>query len=51
MTASGPRLIEHREQRLVATFVELADTLIADFDVVEFLAGLTERVVELGLSS
>lgn len=51
MTASGPRLIEHREQRLVATFVELADTLIADFDVVEFLAGLTERVVDLGLSS
>jgi GAF domain-containing protein len=39
-----------REQRLVATFVELADPLVEDFDLVEFLATLTDRVVELGLA-
>jgi GAF domain-containing protein len=36
-----------REQRIVATFVELADTMVADFDVVEFLHRLAERCVEL----
>jgi GAF domain-containing protein len=36
-----------REQRIVATFVELADTMVADFDVVEFLHRLSERCVEL----
>lgn len=36
-----------REQRLAATFVTLADTLVADFDVVDFLGLLTERAVEL----
>ena len=36
-----------REQRIVATFVEFADTLIADFDVVEFLHRVAERCVEL----
>lgn len=40
-----------RERRLVETFVELADTLVEDFDVVEFFASLTERVVELGIAS
>ena len=40
-----------REQRLVETFVELADTLVEDFDVVDFLASLTERVVELEIAS
>ena len=39
------------EQRLVETFVELADTLVEDFDVVDFFASLTERVVELGIAS
>ncbi|MET0233291.1 MAG: GAF and ANTAR domain-containing protein [Kibdelosporangium sp.] len=33
--------------RLVETFVELADTLIDDFDVLEFLHLLTDRCVEL----
>lgn len=37
--------------RLVETFVELADTLVEDFDVVEFFSSLTERVVELGYAS
>src|SRR6201996_5276624 len=38
---------QDREQMLVATFVELADTLVADFDVVEFLHGLADRCVRL----
>jgi len=32
-----------REQLLVTTFVDLADTLVADFDVIDFLHGLTEH--------
>ncbi len=40
-----------RERRLVETFVALADTLVEDFDVVEFFSSLTERVVELGTAS
>jgi GAF domain-containing protein len=36
-----------REQRIVETFVELADTIVEDFDVVEFLHRLAERCVEL----
>ena len=36
-----------REQRLVEVFVELADTLVEEFDVVDFLQMLTERCVEL----
>ncbi|WP_253829646.1 GAF and ANTAR domain-containing protein [Prauserella aidingensis] len=36
-----------REQRVTDTFVELADTLVAGFDTVEFLHTLTERCVEL----
>lgn len=35
------------EHRLVQTLVELADTLVADFDVVDFLHTLTARCVEL----
>lgn len=36
-----------REQRIVETFVELADTMVDDFDVLEFLHRLAERCVEL----
>ena len=36
-----------REERLSRVFVELADTLVSGFDVVEFLLMLTERCVEL----
>jgi GAF domain-containing protein len=36
-----------REQRLARTFVELADTLVDEFDVIDLLALLVERSVEL----
>lgn len=36
-----------REVRLAQVFVELADTLVEEFDVVDFLQTLTERAVEL----
>ncbi|MGH3709891.1 MAG: GAF and ANTAR domain-containing protein [Pseudonocardiaceae bacterium] len=35
------------DDRLARTFVDLADTLVADFDVVEFLHMLIDRCVEL----
>jgi GAF domain-containing protein len=41
----GPQLT--RDQRLATTFVELADSLVDDFDVVELMVLLTERCVEL----
>ncbi|ANZ41866.1 transcriptional regulator [Lentzea guizhouensis] len=36
-----------RDQQLARVFVSLADTLVADFDVLDFLGLLTERAVEL----
>lgn len=36
-----------REQRIATTFVELADSLVDDFDVVDLMVLLTERCVEL----
>jgi transcriptional regulator with GAF, ATPase, and Fis domain len=36
-----------REQLLAITFVDLADTLVADFDVIDFLHTLAARSVEL----
>jgi GAF domain-containing protein len=36
-----------REQRVIETFVELANTMVDDFDVIEFLHRLAERCVEL----
>jgi GAF domain-containing protein len=36
-----------QQQQLARVFVELADTLVADFDVIDFLHLLTERCVEL----
>jgi len=39
--------MERRDEWLAKTFVELADTLVADYDIVEFLSTLSERCVEL----
>ena len=36
-----------REALLVRTLVELADTLVADFDVVELLTLVADRCIEL----
>lgn len=36
-----------REQRIIETFVELANTMVEEFDVVEFLHRLAARCVEL----
>ncbi|NGN67592.1 GAF and ANTAR domain-containing protein [Streptomyces sp. A7024] len=36
-----------REQRLAETFVEVADSLIDDFDIIDFLQRLSARCVEL----
>ncbi|MFI0979607.1 GAF and ANTAR domain-containing protein [Streptomyces sp. NPDC021093] len=36
-----------REQKIATAFVELADTLVDDFDVIEFLQRLAARCVEL----
>lgn len=36
-----------RESRVAETFIELADTLVADFDIPDFLHALTERCLEL----
>lgn len=36
-----------REQLLATTFVDLADTLVANFDLIDFLHTLTSRSVEL----
>jgi transcriptional regulator with GAF, ATPase, and Fis domain len=40
-------VVNDREQRLAKTFVELADTLVADFDVIDFLQVVAGRAVEL----
>ncbi|MGH2916256.1 MAG: GAF and ANTAR domain-containing protein [Solirubrobacteraceae bacterium] len=37
----------NREQQIVQAFVELADTMVDDFDVVEFLHRLADRCAEL----
>jgi len=38
---------ESREQWLAETFVELSDTLVADFDLIDFLHVLVERCSQL----
>jgi hypothetical protein len=44
---SMTRVTEMAEAQLVDVFVEMADTLVDDFDVIEFLHVLTERCVQL----
>ncbi|WP_230208998.1 hypothetical protein [Nostocoides sp. HKS02] len=38
-------------ERLAVTFVQVADTLVDDFDLIDFLTLLTERAAELAGSS
>jgi hypothetical protein len=47
VTEATSRDVAADRERLAQTFVELADTLVDDFDVVDFLQMLTERSVEL----
>jgi transcriptional regulator with GAF, ATPase, and Fis domain len=39
--------MERKEEWLARTFVELADTLVADFDLMDFMSVLVERCAEL----
>ncbi len=39
--------MNNREEWLSQTFVELADTLVADFDLIDFMSVLVERCAEL----
>lgn len=43
----GEGALAARQQQLASTFVELADTLVSGFDVVEFMAMLAVRTVDL----
>lgn len=36
-----------REAQIVGTFLELADTLVADFDIIDSLTALADRCVEI----
>jgi len=47
VTEAELEVLMPRETMLVRTLVELADTLVADFDVVELLTVLTDRCVEV----
>jgi GAF domain-containing protein len=40
-------MMDGREEWLARTFVELADTLVADFDVIDLMSVLVERCAEL----
>ncbi|WP_370964634.1 GAF domain-containing protein [Amycolatopsis sp. cg9] len=46
-TETRSRIARDRERLVSRTFVRLADTLVADFDVSEFLSVLTEQCVDL----
>jgi hypothetical protein len=47
MGTSSMSMEQDRERLLAAAFVELADTLVTDFDVADFLHGLADRCVQL----
>ncbi len=39
--------MDNREEWIARTFVELADTLVADFDLIDFMSALVDRCAEL----
>jgi len=47
MSDPTPQELAIRESSIVDAFVRLSDTLVADYDIIEFLQFLTERCVEL----
>jgi transcriptional regulator with GAF, ATPase, and Fis domain len=47
MSPTSDQTTEGREHRVSRAFVALADTLVADFDIADFLAMLTQRCTEL----
>ena len=47
MAAAVPAVTAVRERYVVETFMALTDTLVSDFDPLEFLTMLVERSVEL----
>jgi len=47
MSDPTPQVVTDRESSIVDAFVRLSDTLVADYDIIEFLQFLTERCVEL----
>ncbi|MEZ0076509.1 GAF and ANTAR domain-containing protein [Planotetraspora sp. GP83] len=44
---ADPEVRQMLDRKIVQTFVELADTLVVDFDVIDFLQMLAERCVRL----
>ncbi|MEX2562783.1 MAG: GAF and ANTAR domain-containing protein [Nitriliruptoraceae bacterium] len=48
---SAPAALQVRERQIVETFVKLADTLVEDFDLIDFLSTLTARVVDIEIAS
>jgi GAF domain-containing protein len=46
-SVTGGATMERREEWLARTFVELADTLVANFDVIELMSTLVDRCSEL----
>ena len=47
MSGDGGNQAVNRESLTATTFVEIVDTLVGDFDVIEVLTVLTSRCVEL----
>src|SRR3954454_15229459 len=47
MTEPATQVLTNRESSIVDAFVRLSNTLVADYDIIEFLQFLTQRCVQL----
>jgi hypothetical protein len=47
MSRTGMRFAVSREESLLRSLVEMADTLVDDYDVIDLLTGLADRCVSL----